>query len=455
MANKQYIGARYVPAFFDNNGSNEWAAGVAYEPLTIVTYLGNSYTSKKPVPSNIGAPNTTEGRKYWVNTGNQSAAVDEVRTIAENAETKADEAKTALKAEEAARKKEDQALSERIEVAGFITSRLSGKKLLVIGDSLTTDSEGNVSWCTKLGEKYGVTVYNYSVSGSPYANGKTGAASIYSRTPAALQAHSEVDYIIFSGGANDMGKDIPIGASSSSSRDTMVGAIKGCIQLARDAFPKAKLAVMGVYNRNGNGSGQFSKNALGYELRDYANAIRNICTMYSVPYFDNYADSGINLANAVLRQWQDNYLARGEDSPNYHFSSEAASFLMEQYAAWIAGGFGSVSLPSTTESRVGIIKFPDGTMIETTKYDIGNVQMEQIGNSGIYRSVNTYQLTYDAELSAYPMSVNLYAKTNQNAWIGAGIGNPSKSKSAPFRFFSDSATVTGAYVWATIIGAWI
>ena len=45
---KQYIGARYVPKFDgDYNSEKE------YEPLTIVTYMFNSYTSKKIVPPGI------------------------------------------------------------------------------------------------------------------------------------------------------------------------------------------------------------------------------------------------------------------------------------------------------------------------------------------------------------------------------------------------------------------
>ena len=35
---REYIGARYVPKFFENeNGTPEWAPNVQYEPLTIVT----------------------------------------------------------------------------------------------------------------------------------------------------------------------------------------------------------------------------------------------------------------------------------------------------------------------------------------------------------------------------------------------------------------------------------
>ena len=78
MAVTQYIGARYVPRFYENSdGTEEWRAGVEYEPLTIVSYNGNSYTSKKPVPSNIGNP--SDNTAYWVSTGNYNAQVEILR----------------------------------------------------------------------------------------------------------------------------------------------------------------------------------------------------------------------------------------------------------------------------------------------------------------------------------------------------------------------------------------
>lgn len=67
MAELQYIGARYVPKFYDNGGSTEWTANTIYEALTIVTRNGNSYTSKIPVPSNIGYPENNP--QYWAATG--------------------------------------------------------------------------------------------------------------------------------------------------------------------------------------------------------------------------------------------------------------------------------------------------------------------------------------------------------------------------------------------------
>lgn len=77
MATRQYIGARYVPKFFDFDGSPEWRNGVAYEALTIVTRNGNSYTSKIRVPSNIGAPESNP--EYWVSTGLFNAQVEQYR----------------------------------------------------------------------------------------------------------------------------------------------------------------------------------------------------------------------------------------------------------------------------------------------------------------------------------------------------------------------------------------
>ena len=65
--NRQYIGARYVPKIY-----GEWNKDINYEALTIVTHLGVSYTSKKPVPGGVDITNTD----YWVLTGNYNAQVE-------------------------------------------------------------------------------------------------------------------------------------------------------------------------------------------------------------------------------------------------------------------------------------------------------------------------------------------------------------------------------------------
>ena len=74
---RQYIGARYVPKVF-----GDWVENHEFEPLMIVTYLNNSYTSKKTVPATVGNP--AENPEYWVCTGNYNAQVEEYRQITEN-----------------------------------------------------------------------------------------------------------------------------------------------------------------------------------------------------------------------------------------------------------------------------------------------------------------------------------------------------------------------------------
>lgn len=70
LINRQYVGARYVPKVM-----GEWDKALQYEALSIVTYKGNSFTSKVPVPANIDISNKT----YWVNTGNYNAQVEAYR----------------------------------------------------------------------------------------------------------------------------------------------------------------------------------------------------------------------------------------------------------------------------------------------------------------------------------------------------------------------------------------
>lgn len=70
LINRQYVGARYVPKIM-----GEWDKNISYEALSIVTYKGNSFTSKIPVPAKVDIGDET----YWINTGNYNAQVEEYK----------------------------------------------------------------------------------------------------------------------------------------------------------------------------------------------------------------------------------------------------------------------------------------------------------------------------------------------------------------------------------------
>lgn len=68
----QYVGARYVPLFAN---PAQWSSEREYEPLTIVLYQGNSFTSMQYVPIGIDINN----EEFWAQTGNYNAQVEQYR----------------------------------------------------------------------------------------------------------------------------------------------------------------------------------------------------------------------------------------------------------------------------------------------------------------------------------------------------------------------------------------
>ena len=81
VGTRQYIGARYVPIFGrKGEESIEWDNSAPYEPLTIVLYQGNSYTSRQFVPVGVEITN----QEFWAITGNYNAQVELYRQEVRN-----------------------------------------------------------------------------------------------------------------------------------------------------------------------------------------------------------------------------------------------------------------------------------------------------------------------------------------------------------------------------------
>lgn len=231
---RQYIGARYVPIFGrKGEESIEWDNSAPYEPLTIVLYQGNSYTSRQYVPVGVEITN----QEFWAITGNYNAQVEayrkEVRdilpydetptegstkgvtsdgikkavdaavsvettraTAAEkvNADAIAAETTRATNAEKVnadaianevtrakgAEKVNADAIAEettnRESADATIRSQITevaskGSVMVVIGDSWSSPEEGYVKWHDKVAKNLGMTVDNFAVGGSGFVNG--------------------------------------------------------------------------------------------------------------------------------------------------------------------------------------------------------------------------------------------------------------------------------------------
>lgn len=76
VGTRQYIGARYVPIFGrKDEESIIWDNSAPYEPLTVVLYQGNSFTSRQYVPEGVEITN----QEFWAQTGNYNAQIEQYR----------------------------------------------------------------------------------------------------------------------------------------------------------------------------------------------------------------------------------------------------------------------------------------------------------------------------------------------------------------------------------------
>lgn len=214
MAVRQYVGARYVPKFKEPDIN--WEADMSYEAMTIVTYNNDSYTSKVPVPANIGTP--PNNPDYWVLTGNFNGQLADYakKTAqavedAEQAKKDASEAKsevgtvqTNLDNEITARQDADKALEEKIaSVGGKFLSDLNGKRILIIGDSISDETTMAPNWVTRLrneitAEGVNITVNNISKNGSSWCGWAVASESAILET-----LTDDYDIIIIALGTND------------------------------------------------------------------------------------------------------------------------------------------------------------------------------------------------------------------------------------------------------------
>lgn len=200
LINRQYVGARYVPKVM-----GEWNKALSYEALSIVTYRGNSFTSKVHVPANIDISNNT----YWVNTGNYNAQVEAYR-------------------QETAQLKND--------LNNEIINRKNDTKdnILWIGDSYSV----NYSHKLPNGVRYMLNAknwYEYSKGGAGFAGAWAGASFNdlieQAKTEMSDSQKEMIKYVYIVGGAND----------SSFSWTQLKPKVISTVQNARNSFPNAQV----------------------------------------------------------------------------------------------------------------------------------------------------------------------------------------------------------------------
>lgn len=200
LINRQYVGARYVPKVM-----GEWNKALQYEALSVVTYLGNSFTSKVPVPPNIDISN----QSYWVNTGNYNAQVEAYR-------------------------------QETAQLENHLNNEIINRK---------NDTKDNILW---IGDSYSVNYnhklpngvrdmlnannwYEYSKGGAGFAGAWAGASfnDLIEQAKKEMSASQKemIKYVYIVGGAND----------SSFTWTDLKTKVHSTVQNAKNSFPNAQV----------------------------------------------------------------------------------------------------------------------------------------------------------------------------------------------------------------------
>lgn len=271
MKSNIYIGNRYVPVFAD---PVEWNSQRDYEPLTIVTNNGASYTSKTYVPAGVQISDT----KYWVRTGNYNAQVEHYAEIVEGVSEELD-----------ATKDDVSGLQSDIDLMNLGTIICIGDSYLEGYNPTDTVQGWGDHLATLLGKTVGTTLKKYYKGGAGFGNTIDGVNYNTLVNTAYTEISTDADKVgcvLFVGGANEptsLGNTVDVALAN-----------------ARSKFPNAKILFaygscklqQTTYNRLGVTSG-YSKAGVNipncYYIGDLSMGLRVAPNMY--------ANDGVHLTN--------------------------------------------------------------------------------------------------------------------------------------------------------------
>lgn len=375
MSARQYIGARYVPKFYEGSAGTDWTANTQYEPLTIVTRNGNSYTSKRAVPASVGAPESNPD--YWASTGIYNQQVEQYRREVEQC------------------RQEVEQLDE--DVDGYAT-RLSGietdygnfkesynsltnRRFIFIGDSYAEgySPDGNLTgWCELASSKLGLSTSQRIISfhgGTGFARVQDGYTFVTMINDVTVSDPDSITDIVVAGGYNDR----------SETHSAVRTAIRNFINTAKTRFPNAKIHI----------------GFIGYSVT----GDRMSFSLYAKTYRDAAADFGAAYMNGCELSLFDisNYFS----SDGFHPNETGQNSIAECAAQCILSGSVTVTLPYRA--------------ITLSNPELSLARANSFGNSFYNGNITLYLLTKMAYTPTAPVN---YGRANGANYIDLGqVGN--------------------------------
>lgn len=284
-----YVGARYVPIY-----DGAWSSSKKYEPLVVVQYHGNSYTSKTYVPAGVNPTN----ENYWAQSGNYNAQVEEYRREVRELTTLVNGFNNRIT--------DNSSAITLINSWQKYMNLFTNKNVAIFGDSLSDGNRTGTTWSRTfktLVESVGGTVDNYAHSGDTIA-----------KTVVAVNGVSKYYDIVFVWiGINDWSLSTPIGSFKNLDESGTFIANYNTIVRKLYTLNRPKIILCGLHQTHRTEA--TGKKVSEYE---YSKAIKGTANRYGCGFIDMFALPNVGWGSPVsawsddglhfTKNYQDNYL---------------------------------------------------------------------------------------------------------------------------------------------------
>lgn len=206
---------------------------------------------------------------------------------------------------------------------------LLGKKLLTLGDS----NSANGYWQQKVAERTGATIVNNSFAGAKYSitnNPTYDPHSFYTLSSTADLTDIEHVFIMF--GTNDYNNNIALGEPTEKVSTTIKGALYAGLENLLTRKPELKIFIAspiwsGTITDTQLEDSHTTPNNLGLYLRDYVEAIADVCKMFGVPFYNSFDNGGINKFNYTTYFYD--YIHLNQNVGHPHMGTKWANFVLQ------------------------------------------------------------------------------------------------------------------------------
>lgn len=309
-----YVGARYVPIY-----DGAWSSRKKYEPLVVVQYQGNSYTSKTYVPAGVNPTN----ENYWAQSGNYNAQVEEYRREVRELKTYVDGEINELTTRVNGFNNRVTANSSAINLINSwqrYMNLFTNKTVAIFGDSLSDGNRQDTTWSRTfktLVESVGGTVDNYAHSGDTIKKTNTIVQSVT----------KYYDIVIVWIGINDWSTGTSIGVFGGSDQNSFIYLYERiCTKL--HALNRPKIILCGLHCTKKNPDPQ--KKVSEYE---YSRAVKGMALLHGCGFIDMYALPNVGYLSPVSAWSEDGLHFTAHYQDEYLLPFLIESMCAAQYSA--------------------------------------------------------------------------------------------------------------------------